>query len=149
MAIFRAGATFSKAHHFGALQPLVFGGVSENGPGVFFETMAMLFSFSRCISKLFIKGFRSWVRDIIRAPKAELGTSKLVGKLISFTFFGIFTSFSGSRYIREFHLDFFWVFSPKTWGCFCCNLCPNCAHIYFSIDWTKEKPPNLHSLKLT
>ena len=27
MAIFQ-GATFSKAHHFGALQPLVFGGFS-------------------------------------------------------------------------------------------------------------------------
>ena len=27
MAIFEAGATFSKAHHFGALQPLVFWGV--------------------------------------------------------------------------------------------------------------------------
>ncbi len=30
MAIFKAGVTFSKAHHFGALQPLVFGGVKES-----------------------------------------------------------------------------------------------------------------------
>ena len=29
MAIFKAADTFSKAHHFGALQPLVFGGVDS------------------------------------------------------------------------------------------------------------------------